>query len=963
MRNRREQGMAMVTALLVLLLISAMIVGMSWLVLTDKKLGGNNADRQTAFYGAEAGMEALTTQLQSAFANNYALSAGDITTIVNNTETTTTNIPGVSYLAPDGTNGFVIQFTKDTAAGDVGNPLAQQHTILSGTYAGLVGLLTPYTMQVTARTALGSEARLQRTVQTVAIPVFQFGLFSDTDLDFFAGPDFNFGGRLHTNGNLWLAENGGTLTLAGKTTAVGQVIRTNLENGYSTASSYNTTVNITTNPGSSSYANLTTSQGSVTGTSYFGAVSTSLNEPAFKNLASATYNGNLGNGYTGVLPLNLTIATPALGGTPIDMIRMPLQGEFASNPGKLNERYYAKASLRILLSDYGTDGTCTTSDILNMPYASAGTPIDLAQLAWDTSSPAASAGQVAKTPGVAGLGGIGTTLFPMSVSAATISTAYTAADGYWVQKWFPIETGCLKIDFQSKTALTWTDVTKEILKLGWTGRNINPVSKAQITTNPPPQRVPLPGAQVNASGPTINGGVAVAGCADPSPNAVIRLSRLRDNPSTAVGSGGCTVAGTGAVQHGTDIWPNVLFDTREGTLRDVALAGNAVTLAGTMHYVELDVANLNKWFTGLLGASGTNANNTTGYTVYFSDRRGDRHDPSPPPSVGTTPTKTGAFGFDDFVNSSDVNGCPNGALEGAEDFESDFTSGTDLNPPAAPRKYGEFFPTDGVTTTNDPNLWNLPGNIGIQINGVLSAASTAILNNPTCAGPGKDWPFAVAANAQDLRENPSVHFRRGLKLVDGATLSIGTCDAVACGLTIVAENPIYVQGDYNAGINGNFATAFVAAAVIGDAVTLLSDNWNDVNSFAFPYTLGSRAGNTTTYRMAVVGGKTIPFKQPTVNCGGAACSADFGTDGGAHNFLRYIEQWSGTLYYKGSLVSLYYSHQGVGTFKCCTTVYAPPTRGYTFQTEFLTPSLLPPRTPMFQAINTIGFSQVVLPTQ
>ena len=269
MRNRREQGMAMVTALLVLLLISAMIVGMSWLVLTDKKLGGNNADRQTAFYGAEAGMEALTTQLQSAFVNNYAMSAGDITTIVNNTQTATNNIPGVSYLAPDGTNGFVINFTKDTAPSNAGNPLAQQHTILSGTYAGLVGLLTPYTMQVTARTAFGSEARLQRTVQTVAIPVFQFGLFSDTDLDFFAGPDFNFGGRLHTNGNLWLAENGGTLTLSGKTTAVGEVIRTNLENGYPTTSSYNTTVNITTNPRSNSYANLTTSPGSVTGSSWF----------------------------------------------------------------------------------------------------------------------------------------------------------------------------------------------------------------------------------------------------------------------------------------------------------------------------------------------------------------------------------------------------------------------------------------------------------------------------------------------------------------------------------------------------------------------------------------------------------------------------------------------------------------------------------------------------------------------
>jgi hypothetical protein len=47
--------------------------------------------------------------------------------------------------------------------------------------------------------------RLERELNTVAIPVFQFGIFSETDLSFFAGPNFNFGGRVHTNGNLFLA--------------------------------------------------------------------------------------------------------------------------------------------------------------------------------------------------------------------------------------------------------------------------------------------------------------------------------------------------------------------------------------------------------------------------------------------------------------------------------------------------------------------------------------------------------------------------------------------------------------------------------------------------------------------------------------------------------------------------------------------------------------------------------------
>jgi hypothetical protein len=501
--NRREQGMALITALLVLLLISSMIVGMSWLVLTDQKLGGNNADRQAAFYGAEAGMEALTTSLQNSFSNNYALSALDITNIMNNTQLTTTNIPNISYLTPAGGNGFNIQFTPDPSAGNLGNPLATQHTILSGTYAGLVGLLTPYTMQVTARTNAGSEARLQRTVQTVAIPVFQFGLFSDTDLDFFAGPDFNFGGRVHTNGNLWLAENGGTLTLSGKTTAAGEVIRTNLENGFPTTASYNTTVNITTNPGSNSVQNLTTAQGSVTGTSWFGNVSAALNEPTFKNLANGTYNGNLGNGFTGVKRLDLTIATPAIGGTPIDMIRMPLANELVANPGKLSERYYSQASLRILLSDYGPDGTCTTSDLTLLPYPSAGVPVDLTSLAWDATAPAADGnGSVTTVPTAAWLTNQGVTVFPLPVSDAQSAAAYSANDGYWVKRWYPTVTGCIKMDFQTKAGLVWTDVTQEILNLGFTGRNLNPQSKATMgaANNQVPNKgaFGLPGGQVGA---------------------------------------------------------------------------------------------------------------------------------------------------------------------------------------------------------------------------------------------------------------------------------------------------------------------------------------------------------------------------------------------------------------------------------------------------------------------------------
>jgi len=103
--------------------------------------------------------------------------------------------------------------------------------------------------------------------------------------------------------------------------------------------------------------------------------------------------------------------------------------------------------------------------------------------------------------------------------------------------------------------------------------------------------------------------------------------------------------------------------------------------------------------------------------------------------------------------------------------------------------------------------------------------------------------------------------------------------------------------------------------------------------------------------MAVAGGKNIPFPQP--QWGGQ----DMGTDGGLHNFLRYLEDWNSNLWYDGSLVSMYYSEYNTGIFKCCTTVYSPPTRKYYFDTLFLNPANLPPGTPMFQDVVNLSYRQ------
>ena len=214
------------------------------------------------------------------------------------------------------------------------------------------GLITPFTLSVAAQTIDGAEVKLQRQVQAVAIPVFQFGIFSQTDCAFFNGPQFDFGGRVHTNGNLWLAANPGPVWLDDKVTVVGQVIRTNLENGLpiGAGGNYPGNVNIALIPESpettpADWSALQFNEGSVSGNSVYGAVSTALNNPVWNGTVEPRYQGELVNG---VSPLNLT-STALVGITqPITLIRRPTDGELAANPAEFTQQYFDQASLRIL---------------------------------------------------------------------------------------------------------------------------------------------------------------------------------------------------------------------------------------------------------------------------------------------------------------------------------------------------------------------------------------------------------------------------------------------------------------------------------------------------------------------------------------------------------------------------------------------------------------------------------------
>ena len=199
------------------------------------------------------------------------------------------------------------------------------------------------------------------------------------------------------------------------------------------------------------------------------------------------------------------------------------------------------------------------------------------------------------------------------------------------------------------------------------------------------------------------------------------------------------------------------------------------------------------------------------------------------------------------------------------------------------------------------------------------------------AGLSTNWPGAEYNQAVEARENPPLFFRHALKLVNGGTISLGTCDSRAlrtdhrCRKSRLHRERLQLHARElrHRHLCHQPATqplpwwAIPSPCFRTPGTTSTPSPTPTIPAAAGP-------GNTTTYRTAIASGKGIEFVQI------AGTSQDYGTDGGVHNYLRYLESWSGTLYYKGSLVNFFYSQQGIGVFKCCTTVYGPPTRGYTF---------------------------------
>lgn len=151
-------------------------------------------------------------------------------------------------------------------------------------------------------------------------------------------------------------------------------------------------------------------------------------------------------------------------------------------------------------------------------------------------------------------------------------------------------------------------------------------------------------------------------------------------------------------------------------------------------------------------------------------------------------------------------------------------------------------------------------------------------------------------------------------------------------LTIASENPIYTLGDFN-NVNKQ------PVAIIGDAVTFLSNNWEDTLS------AGPTAGRVAT--------------ETTVNAafltGNVETTATV-YSGGYENLPRFLETWAGIDFnWMGSMVCLWNSVQANSDWN--GTYYSPPDRMWQYDLDFDDINSMPPETPNVRVFQRTGWSQ------
>jgi Tfp pilus assembly protein PilX len=158
--------------------------------------------------------------------------------------------------------------------------------------------------------------------------------------------------------------------------------------------------------------------------------------------------------------------------------------------------------------------------------------------------------------------------------------------------------------------------------------------------------------------------------------------------------------------------------------------------------------------------------------------------------------------------------------------------------------------------------------------------------------------------------------------------------------TVVTEDPLYVKGDYNTGAGD--ATKKMPAAVIADAVNLLSNGWESGTTWS---------GDGKKDKGELPKATATTFNTAMITGANSTVGSQY--SGGFENLPRFHENWdSVNCKIRGSFVNIYKSQIAKGAWVYGGDHYTAPIRDWDYDPSFNDLSKLPPYTPMAGNLRT-----------
>lgn len=962
--DKNENGTTTIITLLIMMLLMGFVTFALTRSANETIAVSNEISETKALFAAQASIENMALKADAKFENKLTLSTQDVTDIQ-------------ASKPANYTDYDFVQKVEKTRDAEVIDATGEQ-------FQGLKSIRDEWQVTTTATDKQTNvKVSLRRRFFDNRIPIFQFGTFYEGDMNFYNPAPFNFGGRVHSNANIFIQSQSG-LYFSSKVTAVGQILTNLAPNGNTMGTAFDENY---IKDGAGTYKQLGLNDGSAlaSGSGANLLASYPLRPAAYANsnwsTVKARFNNNLLNEQKRLnLPLkpkyeNLIKRGINIGDKFKDSTGSIVAATDATKDGAipLKERFYNKSGIRISLADSRDElPGCATAT------SNCGIQLD------------------------SGTGYQPVAMYGGQKSAKLNAGRFKIPNG---QLWIKIEIVTKANDGPPTTK----EITEDILSLGLTERPSDSLgTKFQLDSTEYPanadkyaivklQRFLIPGSVITTSktylntftASSVNYNFVLAAEKSPAPSSPLTANKnpidtyVNENQAAisqtqqrfgchdtqkATPSSTCTAVDNSANQYTASVndvsgrkvapFPIMMFDTREGMVYDSTSGTNIATpvypsgripWAGVMSAVDIDINNLRLFLDGdttLLGLlprtgtqfsdsfnpkralSNTDVSDSQGWVIYISDRRGD-------------------YDFDGEYDMEDL--LPNGK--------------------------SPSYVNDGTMTSGEDS----------NNNGTLE---TDYVNE---APKYSEYVSADVAASSNTR-----FFRRVVRLINGTTLP-GTYDKTTPentkGLTIASENGLYVVGNYNTtGVSSygtptpstNYmpqgdlaATAsnptnpnpqkHIPAAIIADGITLLSNNWKDSYSFSSPYNNEGRVPTETSYRFGALVGKSKDWAPCTE---GKHQGSDRGFEcqsGGVHNLLRYLEDWNKSdsdasddvkSNYSGSIINLFTSFNSNSVFKCCTTVYEPPVRNYVFENSFLDVNRIPPGSPFLQSITLTGFERI-----